>query len=1659
MERSLAIRFTIRDADKARADLQKVGQGFEATSKDLSRAASDARREVNKLGREARRSGESLDAQTEASRAADKALTSVTRAEQRAARQAETLNTAVAELTRRHRAGEISADQMRNSVRALERLYGETAQSARVLGRDSDRLRGRLRGVSTTFDQIADRAGPLAPVLRGLGPAGTVAAVGIGAAAGALIGLNRAVENADQIAKTADAIGVSTDALQELRFAAERSGITTQRLDDGLSRLNRRLGLFVQDGGGPAAKAFEDLGLAGSIAAGQLQTTDEVLDAALRRLSEVEDSARRAAIASQLFGEEAGPRLALLVRDGIGGLEALRQQARDLGLVLDESLLRNAETLSDQFGTLTDVIGTQLTRAALQLGPVVSRMLDGLIEDMPVILANLEAFAQRLGVIDEISDRARVVRLRECIRGTEEEIARLREEMARGLPGLSTAAREREIARLREELGETRVEAAAIETELKLAGDAAVEAGSGFTAAGDAASGAVPRVQGLGDAADDAGDKLTGGAAKVHGLAAEIGNLQEQLAVLDGPGGLERLAATKAFQEAREIAAGLSEEELPRVRELLDEVGVEGETLADRIARLILREEELSETVKTKVRRLRQGAEATRDSADSARAAIGTFDELASAVAGTALRLERLREVAGEAVPTAGGIGVIGPTIRSAQEAAEDAGESVDGLGDTFDDTNRQIVDGSRDAADVFRDVWQTVIRSVSDQLADLALGLEGSFSPRRLASSVLSANIVQPALSGLTGGAANDNGPDPLNLASNVSSLVPSVGGNLVSAGTFASAVPSLFSTGAVEAGTGALAANILGTFASSLTNPVTLGLGAISAIVGLSGLFGGPKPGGLVGGNFLPKNGFVDVQSTGQKDVEQETADQIRQGIQDTVNAALLVTGARAQEGFGVIQNLLAREGTRIVAPTEELAERFRGQLESAGLRLDDIGFRDDPREVFLSEEGGDVAAVLKAVFGTANDFITGIPEQVQTAVRNSEDDVEQIVSNIELAAGLPDLFRRSDDLGSAFVATLDNLQAQFDEARKRAQDLGLSTEGLEGRFNALNEQLRAERGALLELEAAGLRRQGQSLVALAQRTEGLEEEVAEGIIDQGTLDAIFQRSFDQVISGLSLDQLRTLENVIADVGDEIPNANALLGALGAAIKGFGDTAGDAADDVEDAADQIKTAADVLAASDPARTRAQGVQAITEARGQPLDARALLLAAGIDPNVQSLVGAAPEAASDFQTFLSSFRDVREAPNDSALLSGFAALDDLFASGALSAGQFSAAVNLLTSEFQKSEAQAEETAQAERERQQEQQRAIADAEQSLADALRTRVDLRRQEIDGLRAAADATEQFLGRVDSLQDRLAFGDLAGVGPLERIRRLRSEFDALAGQPLSDLDDRERSRLTEIGGQLVELRDRVFGTTPTGDRDRVQAVLGRLEAQGEAQISDAERQIAELQEANSLDRQALGELGAVRESVDSVAEATHAVEGAVRELAAAGGDVPGGLSGGGAANDNGVGVIRTSDGTFSSLAAAREANELFQAANAAGIPGFADGGSFVVDGRFPGIDAGRDNRLVTIAARDGERVDVTPPELLRAPPVAGLPARGGDDGELRALRAEVRALRAELRGIREGVQEGNAQRRAIGREQIKRTAGVAERIDSSVRDTALVAGEAA
>ena len=157
----------------------------------------------------------------------------------------------------------------------------------------------------------------------------------------------------DSLAKTADKIGIGTEALQELRFAAERAaGVTTNQLDVAMQRFSRRVGEAAQ-GQGDLRKVLDQYGVSVRDATGRMRPLEAILNDyadAVRRAGSDQEQLR---LAFKAFDSE-GAALVNMLRNGSEGLDALRRSARDAGVVLENSMIRTAERINDQWDTMIE---------------------------------------------------------------------------------------------------------------------------------------------------------------------------------------------------------------------------------------------------------------------------------------------------------------------------------------------------------------------------------------------------------------------------------------------------------------------------------------------------------------------------------------------------------------------------------------------------------------------------------------------------------------------------------------------------------------------------------------------------------------------------------------------------------------------------------------------------------------------------------------------------------------------------------------------------------------------------------------------------------------------------------------------------------------------------------------------------------------------------------------------------------------------------------------------------------------------------------------------------------------------------------------------------------------------------------------------------------
>lgn len=252
------------------------------------------------------------------------------------------------------------------------------------------------RETGTAADRMKTSLAAVGTAARGLAVVGAAAAA---AAGGLFVLVTRAANAAEEIADMADKVGVSTERLQELRFAFSQNGTSIADVDRGLSRLNAGLGAFVQTGSGPAVQGLKAIGITSREAAAQLGNTEEAFDEIVERLAAIEDPARRAGAAAQLFGEEAGPKLAILIGRGGQEIEDLSRKAREMGVVLRDGAVREAAALSAQLRALGSVISTQMTAALIQLTPQIAAMAEAFTNSLPSILRWIEATGRFFGLL------------------------------------------------------------------------------------------------------------------------------------------------------------------------------------------------------------------------------------------------------------------------------------------------------------------------------------------------------------------------------------------------------------------------------------------------------------------------------------------------------------------------------------------------------------------------------------------------------------------------------------------------------------------------------------------------------------------------------------------------------------------------------------------------------------------------------------------------------------------------------------------------------------------------------------------------------------------------------------------------------------------------------------------------------------------------------------------------------------------------------------------------------------------------------------------------------------------------------------------------------------------------------------------------------------
>lgn len=184
--------------------------------------------------------------------------------------------------------------------------------------------------------------------------------------------IKAAIDQADQLNEISQKVGIPTDVLSGLNYAAKLAGVATEELQGGLVKLTKFQADAAQ-GGKDSTRVFETLGIAVKDAGGNLRNTSDLFNDFADIFSKLEDGPAKTALALQVFGK-AGAELIPLLNEGREGLAGYADELKSLGGVVTPQVAAQADAFNDELDKIRVTFGGLALQIAAQLLPEMTKL-------------------------------------------------------------------------------------------------------------------------------------------------------------------------------------------------------------------------------------------------------------------------------------------------------------------------------------------------------------------------------------------------------------------------------------------------------------------------------------------------------------------------------------------------------------------------------------------------------------------------------------------------------------------------------------------------------------------------------------------------------------------------------------------------------------------------------------------------------------------------------------------------------------------------------------------------------------------------------------------------------------------------------------------------------------------------------------------------------------------------------------------------------------------------------------------------------------------------------------------------------------------------------------------------------------------------------------
>lgn len=298
------------------------------------------------------------------------------------------LNKAEAELAKMEGELKNNSDALQNATKDMEKY-----------GLAEDEVSEKSRGFGNVLSDIIGKLGIKLPAgadnaVKALDKQKISTMALIGVTTGLIAGFSKltieTAKTADDLLTLSSTTGMTTDTLQELRYASELVDVSVETMSTSMTRMIRNMG-NAKDGSKEAGEGFKKLRLR-ITEMGQLKDSEKMFYEVIDALGKVRNETERDAIAMQIFGRSARE-LNPLIEAGSKSLKEFGEEAKKMGYVMDRETLEKFGALDDAMQKFDNQTKSLKNSLAIVMLPILTELFETLNKIDPKIIATVAIIA------------------------------------------------------------------------------------------------------------------------------------------------------------------------------------------------------------------------------------------------------------------------------------------------------------------------------------------------------------------------------------------------------------------------------------------------------------------------------------------------------------------------------------------------------------------------------------------------------------------------------------------------------------------------------------------------------------------------------------------------------------------------------------------------------------------------------------------------------------------------------------------------------------------------------------------------------------------------------------------------------------------------------------------------------------------------------------------------------------------------------------------------------------------------------------------------------------------------------------------------------------------------------------------------------------------